>query len=205
MIFMVSGGFGLPGSGKSLWLARQADRALKGKRLHVGTYDLQSVPGMQYDRIYTNFSFPGAFVLQFETLGLCAYENCLFLIDEIMMYADSRDFKSFTPELKHFFSQHRKMHCDVIWVSQMYDDCDKKIRGITQNFYYLRPSILPGFTDVLPIESFFDIKEGRIQSGQQFSRRLNRDVFRRKPLFKLVDSYESIGMRPTAPPPDKMW
>lgn len=126
MIFMVSGGFGLPGSGKSLWLARQADRALKGKRLHVGTYDLQSIPGMQYDRIYTNFSFPGAFVLQFETLGLCAYENCLILIDEIMMYADSRDFKSFTPELKHFFSQHRKMHCDVIWVSQMYDDCDKK-------------------------------------------------------------------------------
>ena len=106
----------LPGSKvRSLCkVARQADRALKGKRLHVGTYDLQSIPGMQYDRIYTNFSFPGAFVLQFETLGLCAYENCsLILIDEIMMYADSRDFKSFTPELKHFFSQHRKMHCDV--------------------------------------------------------------------------------------------
>lgn len=202
---MISGGFGLPGSGKSLWLAHCASKGLAGKRLHVGTYDLQSIPGMKYERVYTNFSFPGAYVLDFETLGKCYYHDALILVDEIMMYADSRDFKSFSTELKHFFSQARKYRCDVIWVSQMYDDCDKKIRGITQNFYYLRHSFIPGFTEVLPIESFFDIKEGRIQSGQQFSRVINRGFFRRKPLFQLVDSYESIGMRPTDPPPDKMW
>lgn len=202
---MISGAFGLPGSGKSLWLARQADRALKGKKLHVGTYDLQSIPGMTYDRVYTNFAFPGAYIFDWDSLGVCNYQRCLFLCDEIMMYADSRDFKSFTTEHKYAFSQMRKHKCDFLWVSQMYDDCDKKIRGITQNFYYIRHGLLPGFTDVLPIESFFDIKDGRIQSGQQFSRRINRDMFRRKPYFKLVDSYQSIGMEPTEPPPEKMW
>lgn len=202
---MVSGGFGLPGSGKSLWLARQAKRALAGKPLKVGSYSLQSIYGMQYDRIYTNFEFDGAYKLHFETLGRCAYENSLFLCDEIMMYADSRDFKSFTLELKQFFSQHRKLKCDFIWTSQMYDDCDKKIRGITAKFYYIRPSWLPGFSEVLPIESFFDIKDGQIRSGQQFARRINRDFFRRKPLYDLVDSYQLIGNKPTAPPPDDMW
>lgn len=202
---MVSGGFGLPGSGKSLWLARQAKRALAGKPLKVGSYSLQSIYGMQYERIYTNFEFDGAYKLHFETLGRCAYENSLFLCDEIMMYADSRDFKSFTLELKQFFSQHRKLKCDFIWTSQMYDDCDKKIRGITDKFYYIRPSWLPGFSEVLPIESFFDIKDGQIRSGQQFARRINRDMFRRKPLYDLVDSYQLIGNKPTAPPPDDMW
>lgn len=202
---MISGAFGLPGSGKSLWLARQADRALHKKRLHVGTYDLQTIPGFVYDRIYTNFAFPGAYVFDWDSLGKCNYRNCLFLCDEIMMYADSRDFKSFTTEHKYAFSQMRKHKCDFIWVSQMYDDCDKKIRGITQNFYYIRHSIIPGFSDVIPIESFFDIKEGRIQSGQQFSRRINRDIYRRSKYFKLVDSYQSIGMEPTEEPPAIPW
>lgn len=202
---MVSGGFGLPGSGKSLWLARQAKRALEGKPLKVGSYSLQSEYGQKYDRIYTNFEFKGAYKLHFDTLGKCNYQNCLFLCDEIMMYADSRDFKSFTLELKQFFSQHRKGHNDFIWTSQMYDDCDKKIRGITDKFYYIRHSWLPGFSEVLPIESFFDIKDGQIRSGQQFARRINRDLYRRKPLFDLVDSYQIIGNAPTAPPPSDLW
>ena len=42
--------------GKSLWLARQADRALHKKRMW---YDLQTIPGFVYDRIYTNFAFSG--------------------------------------------------------------------------------------------------------------------------------------------------
>lgn len=202
---MVSGAFGLPGSGKSLWLGSLADRALQGKPLRVGSYSLQSIPGQKYERVYTNFSFPGAYMLDWDTLGLCDYHDCLMLLDEIMMYADSRDFKSFTKEHKFFFSQHRKMRIDFCWTSQLYDDCDKKIRGITQNFYYIRRAWLPGFTEVLPIESFFDIKDGQIRSGQQFSRRVNRSLFRRKPLFEKVDSYETIARFPDTPPPSDLW
>lgn len=203
---MVSGGFGLPGSGKSLWLARQAQRALQGKPLKVGNYSLQSEYGQKYDRIYTNFEFDGAYQLEWDTLGICFYENCLFLCDEIMMYADSRDYKSFSKELKLFFSQHRKFHCDFIWTSQMYDDCDKKIRGITDKFFYIRHSFMPNFSEVLPIESFFDIKDGQIRSGQQFGRRINRDMYYRPKLYKLVNSYQVIGNNvPTEPAPAVPW
>lgn len=203
---MVSGGFGLPGSGKSLWLARQATRALKGKPLKVGNYSLQSEYGQKYERIYTNFEFDGAYQLEWDTLGKCYYENCLFLCDEIMMYADSRDYKTFSKELKLFFSQHRKFHCDFIWTSQMYDDCDKKIRGITDKFFYIRHSFIPYFSEVLPIESFFDIKDGQIRSGQQFGRRINRDLYYRPKLYKLVNSYQVIGNNvPTDPAPAVPW
>lgn len=203
---MVNGGFGLPGSGKSLWLADLALKALKGKPLKVGGYSLQSCYGQHYDRVYTNFPMDGCYQLDFDTLGKCRYENALFLCDEIMMYADSRDFKSFSKELKLFFSQHRKMHCDFVWTSQMYDDCDKKIRGITDKFYYIRPSFLPRITEVLPIESFFDIKDGQIRSGQEFGRRINRSYFYRPRLYKHIDSYQIIGsLVPTAPPPDDKW
>lgn len=203
---MVSGGFGLPGSGKSLWLARQATRALQGKPLKVGNYSLQSEYRQKYDKVYTNFEFKGAYQLDFDTLGKCYYENCLFLCDEIMMYADSRDYKSFSKELKLFFSQHRKFHCDFIWTSQMYDDCDKKIRGITDKFFYIRHSFIPNFSEVLPIESFFDIKDGQIRSGQQFGRRINRDLYYRPSLYKLINSYQVIGNNvPTDLAPAEPW
>ena len=120
-MYLISMGFGLPGSGKSLWLAYLADRAMQGKRLKVGFYDIQSIPGFNYDRIYTNFSFPGAYIFDWESLGHCDYRNCLFLVDEIMMYADSRDFKTYDKEHKWFFSQARKVKCDVVITSQMYD------------------------------------------------------------------------------------
>lgn len=202
---MVSMGFGLPGSGKSLWLAYLADRAFQCKRLTVGNYDLQSIPRMEYERIYTNFSFPGAYIFDWDSLGHCDYHDSLFLVDEVMMYADSRDFKTFDKEHKWFFSQHRKLKCDVVITSQMYDDVDKKIRGIVENFYYIQDCFLPGFSMVRPIESFFDIKDGQIRSGQQFSRLINCSFFRRKRLFPKVNSYELIGMRPTDPPPDERW
>lgn len=205
MISLISMGFGLPGSGKSLWLAYLADRASKGKKLKVGNYDLQHIPGMTYDRIYTNFSFPDAYIFDWDTLGHCNYENTLFLIDEVMMYADSRDFKTFDKYHKWFFSQARKMHVDVVITSQMYDDVDKKVRGIVENFYYIQDSWIPGFSQVRPIESFFDIKDGQIRSGQQFSRLINCSWFRRKPLYPKVNSYELIGMHPTEPPPDDRW
>lgn len=203
---MVSGAFGLPGSGKSLWLADLALTALKEKPLKVGGYSLQSIYGQTYDRIYTNFPMDGCYQLDFDTLGKCCYVNCLFLCDEIMMYADSRDFKTFSKELKLFFSQHRKMRCDFIWTSQMYDDCDKKIRGITEKFYYIRRSFFPNVSEVLPIESFFDIKDGQIRSGQEFGRRLNRSYFYRPRLYKNIDSYRIIGsILPTAPAPAEPW
>ena len=95
---MITCVFGLPGSGKSTLMAKMCKSALKGKR---------------YDKVYCNFYLKGAYPIEFKDLGVYNFENSLILIDEAMNEADSRGFKSFTAELKYFFSNHRHYGCDV--------------------------------------------------------------------------------------------
>lgn len=132
---MVVGVFGLPGMGKTTMLTAAAQHSLNGKTF-------LGLPA--HDKVYTNFECPGCLRLDFEKLGKYKFENALIVIDEIMLYADSRDFKSFSDDLKYFFSHQRHANLDILWCSQMYDDCDKKIRGLTDHYYLLEKfSYLP--------------------------------------------------------------
>lgn len=189
---MINGVFGLPSAGKSLFLAYCADRALKGKSISVGGFSLQHFK--TYDKVYTNFPFAGTYKLNFERLGYDDYSNCLILVDEIMMLCDSRNFKSFGENLKFFFSQHRKMHVDFIYCSQSYDDVDKKIRGLTQQYFYVR-RITSYFSMVTPIVAFFDITGGQIKQGFEFAPILLSDLYFLPRLYKLVDSYAIINQK----------
>ena len=113
---MVSGIFGLPGSGKSLLLGLIADRAVKGKSINYKSLNIGRC--RSYETVYTNFPFNGACKLDFESLGHSDYRDCLILIDEIMMLADSRNFKNFGDNLKFFFSMHRHFNIDLVYASQ---------------------------------------------------------------------------------------
>lgn len=132
---MVVGVFGLPGMGKTTMLTAAAQHSINGR-------SFLGLPA--HDKVYTNFECPGCYRLDFEKLGKYKFENALIIIDEIMLYADSRDFKSFSDDLKYFFSHQRHVNLDILWCSQMYDDCDKKIRGLTDHYYLLeKMSFLP--------------------------------------------------------------
>ncbi len=187
---MINGVFGLPSAGKSLFLAYCADRALKGKSISVGGYSLQHF--RKYDKVYTNFPFIGTYKLDFERLGYDDYNHCLILVDEIMLLCDSRNFRSFGENLKFFFSQHRKMHVDFIYCSQSYDDVDKKIRGLTQQYFYIK-RILPHFATIIPITAFFDVSGGQIKQGFEFAPVLVWEFLWLPKLYKLVDSYALIN------------
>ena len=81
---MVTGVFGLPGAGKSTFLAWCAFRASRGKSLRIGLgvaggVDLQSQ--RRYERIYSNFPLLGCYPLDWDSLGVMDYSNCLILID----------------------------------------------------------------------------------------------------------------------------
>lgn len=101
---MISGVFGLPGSGKSLLLSYLAYRAVNGKSINIKGFHIQN---FKYARVYTNFPCDGAYKLDFETLGNAHYHDCLIMCDEIQLFADSRNFKNFGDNLKYFFSMHR--------------------------------------------------------------------------------------------------
>ena len=129
---MIQGVFGLPGMGKSTFMTKCAVMSLKGK----------TFMGVKPKKIvFTNFECQGCYKLDFDKLGLYNFCDCLILIDEIMLFADTRNFKTFPEHLKRgFFAKHRHSNIDIIWCSQYWDDCDKKIRVLTQKFYLMEKS-----------------------------------------------------------------
>ena len=124
---MVTGYFGLPGSGKSTFLTRLAQKELK--RIAKGK--------SSYTHVLTNFYCEGCERVDYKDLGNYCIENSLILLDEITLDADSRNFKQFDSAHKHFFLMHRHYGCDVIYFTQQYDGVDKKIRDITSNLYFV--------------------------------------------------------------------
>lgn len=121
---MITGYFGLPGSGKSTFLAMIAYKALK--KGHV---------------VFVNEDFPitGCYLYNFSDLGKYELRDGLILMDEISLDADNRDFKTFSKRSKEFFALHRHFGLDVVWATQTFDGADKKIKNLTQQLYYIRP------------------------------------------------------------------
>lgn len=131
---MISCVIGLPGSGKSTLLAYIAHRAALGKRVNFHGLHIQTT---QYERVYTNFPAKGCYKLDFEQLGKSDYHHCLILCDEIQLFADSRNFRDFSDDLKFWFSNHRKLHTDFCFATQSFDAVDKRIRSLTDRIYYV--------------------------------------------------------------------
>ncbi|AXF52231.1 MAG: ATPase [Inoviridae sp.] len=183
---MISAFFGVPGVGKSLALAWVAKQAVLGKPVRIcGRLICE-----QHKRVFANFDCPGCYKFDFSMLGVYDFRDCVILIDEIMMYADARDFKRFSEDLKFFFSQHRKFNVDVVWTSQSYDDSDKKIRNLTANYFLIDYSRLPNCSKFVYIEPFFDIVDFTPRSGYAFG---SSQRYYLPTLYKYVDSYQTIS------------
>lgn len=126
--------FGLPGAGKTTVLT---SLALK-----------HSQPYSTYKHVYHNVKslrVPGATYIDNECIGKYDLSYSLILIDEAQLFADNRDYKSFSSELKEFFFGHRHEHVDIYLFSQQWDSLDKKIRSITDRVYYVYKTKLTGF------------------------------------------------------------
>lgn len=124
---MITGYFGLPGSGKTTYLTMIAQRELR--RIARGK--------SSYERVLTNFYCDGCFRIDYKDLGEYDIRNSLILLDELTLDADSRAFKFFTQSKKMFFIMHRHFNCDVIYFTQQWDGIDKKIRDLTSNLYHV--------------------------------------------------------------------
>lgn len=144
---MISCYFGLPGVGKSTFLAKIAQKELK--RIKKG----KSV----YKRVFTNFPVKGCYELNFKNLGIFDYSYSLVLIDEITLDADNRQFKSFPVHVRDLFILHRKHHMDIIYFTQNWNAVDKKIRDLTATLYYLKR--LSHFTVGVRVFRNFDINK----------------------------------------------
>lgn len=198
---MISGLFGLPGSGKSLILSLLAFRAVNGKKLNVHGFNVQK---FKYERVYTNFPFEGAYKFDFDTLGNENYHDCLFLCDEAQLFADSRNFRDFGDNLKYWFSMHRHFKCDFIYASQSYENVDKRIRSLTDRLYYIDYWYF-NLIRIREIVSFFDVSHGSIKEGYDYARVINAAYYYAPRLYKYNDTYARIVDRPLKEPEPEPW
>ena len=188
---MISGLFGLPGSGKSLLLSYLSYRASIGKSLNYHGFHIQN---FDYQYVFTNFPCDGCYSLDFDTLGNVYYHDCLMVCDEIQLFADSRNYRNFGDNLKYFFSMHRHDKIDFIYASQSYENVDKRIRSLTDRLYYI-DSWFFNTIRVREILSFFDVSHGNISEGYEYARGFNTKYFFAKRLYKYNDTWAKIGDR----------
>lgn len=66
------------------------------------------------------------------------HPSCLYVIDELHMYFNSRAWRETGKEVLAYLSQHRKLGDDVICVTQSIGNVDKQFRSVAQDFTYLR-------------------------------------------------------------------
>lgn len=179
---MILGVIGALGAGKTTFLAKciyefQHNRSFLGVKPRK--------------LILSNFECPGCYKLDFDTLGLYNYHDCVMLIDEIMLLADNRNFKSFPEHLKAFFALSRRSGIDIIWCSQRWD-CDLKIRALTERYYLLeRSKLFPWFSFVKPIIHKMGVKGSKLDDNYILGAPIEwRPIFRPR-YYHLFDSFES--------------
>lgn len=199
--------FGLPGCGKTTALARIAfiESRKKGR-------------ARRYKNIYTNvrLSIPGVTYIDNECIGKYDLSECLLLIDEATLFADSRDFKKFDIGKLTYFLEHRHFKADIYLFTQQWDGVDRKIRVITDRVFYMFKTPITGllFTCYYRIPYGIIIpdkkkaaageKLGEIIQGyckpDLFHRIFCKRIFRPK-YYKYFDTYE----RPELPPLPKKY
>lgn len=123
--------FGLPGAGKTTILSYLAKKAIKQGR---------------YRNVYSNvrLNIFGVTYIDNSCIGRYDLSDCLILIDEATLFADSRDYKSFGKDKITYFLEHRHYNADIVLFTQQWDGVDRKIRVITDRVYYVYKGIFLG-------------------------------------------------------------
>lgn len=116
--------FGLPGAGKTTLMCFKAIQGLKSKR---------------YRNVYGNvrMMIDGYTYIDNDCIGQYDLSDCLLLIDEATLFADSRAYKSFGKDKLEYFLEHRHYNADICLFTQQWDGVDRKIRVITDRVYYV--------------------------------------------------------------------
>lgn len=144
--------FGLPGSGKTTLLAAKALQYCKIPNFNV------------YCNIPLNI--PKVIPIKNEMIGKFNLHDGVVLIDEATIFADSRNFKSFSSELVKLFCLHRHFKLNIILFLQNYSRTDLTIRMLADKVFWVRK--FGGLTAAveIPMSVFIPKKDVSDNSGQ---------------------------------------
>lgn len=144
--------FGLPGAGKTTLLTAHALKYCKKHNFNV------------YSNIPLNI--PKVIPIKNEDIGHYNLHDGVILIDEATIFADSRNFKTFSSELVKLFCLHRHFRLDIELYLQNYNRTDLTIRMLADKVYWIRK--LGGITMSveIPMDVFIPKKEVSDDTGQ---------------------------------------
>lgn len=178
--------FGVPGSGKTTFAAAISYLANK-----------KNIP------VYSNVPIKGTYMVKRDEIGqynlpIFDSEYCVLLVDECGIEYNNRNFKSnFKDDSLAWWKLHRHYKTLVFIFSQSYEDMDKKLRDLTQQFFLVqRCGIFKKFRKALPIRFKIGINElsGDIQDMYYFDNPLmslftNRYIYCKR-FWNLFDSWD---------------
>ncbi len=191
---MIKGYFGTPGVGKSTKLVQIARKELRRIK-------------KRYKNIYTiNIDIKGCKRITKEDFRKYKFNNALILWDEITLDYDNRNFKEFTQEDKESWLLHRHMGLDIIYVTQNFENVDKKIRDLTIELWYMEKSVIPlfkNFTTSKRIYRKININEynSELTLGYRFCNMVesffvrNFEITNRRRYYKYFDSYDELQLK----------
>lgn len=194
---MITCYFGVPRVGKNTFLTMIAQRELR----------LMKKGKSRYEHIYCDFYCEGTEYFRYSDFKKYKAYNSLFLLGEMGMDADGRNFKNFSKEERDFFILHGHIHCDIIYATQEYSDVDAKIRRLTEDLWFLTKSCVPflrNFTTARRIFRTIAINDmtSELVVGYRFPN-LPEKLFSRvcqrcyRPLYyRYFDSYEEQNLKP---------
>lgn len=191
--------FGLPGCGKTTLMTSIAYKYARKRK--------------PYKHIYCNVKIkvPHVTYIDNECIGKYDLRDCLLLIDEATLFADSRAFKAFTHDKLSYFLEHRHFKADILLFTQQWDGVDRKIRVITDRVFYVFKGKLFGhwFTSYYRIpygiiipdpkkaqggEKLGDIVQGYCKPS--FLQRIFCHKVYRPKWYKYFDSFETYYLPP---------
>lgn len=192
---MVTGYFGVPGCGKSTFLAKIAIKELR--KIQKGK--------SAYKHVLTNFPVEGCEMIQFSDLGKYDIEYSLILFDEISIDADSRDYKSFSSEARNFFILHRHLHNSIGYFTQDFAKTDKVIRNLTYDLWYIHSPVVPFFSNFSIAKRIYrniNINEytSELTLGYRFAKFLellfssNKKICFRPFYYRYFDSFDKLQL-----------
>jgi hypothetical protein len=140
MILVISG---LPGSGKSLRLARIILSVLKrNKKWNQSKHNKTG----QLRKIYTNLRladwvydmYPQQIESWSDTSELVLLRDADVFWDEFATALDSTQWQNMSLQLKRWLQQHRKYGIEIYGTAQDFAQCDKSFRRLTSHLLHLR-------------------------------------------------------------------